>query len=413
MPTKKSTSSKRSASPTEPSPASTSPAAEKPKPRKIIILCDGTGNAIKENQSNVLKFYRLLERNDEQIVYYDTGVGTLTDSIGAMSQAWIEFKRIWGLATGFGLFANVLDAYRFLSRYYNDGDQVYLLGFSRGAYTVRVLAGFNETIGVLEPHQLHLADYVLSAYQQVARTGDFMIARRIKDTLDTKRIPIHFMGCWDTVASVFAPGVGPLGLPGPLALPYTRNNPSVKTFRHALSIDERRRMYRANHWQEPQVFKSNPFTPKDKEEPQDIKQVWFAGVHADIGGGYPEDESAPAKFSLNWMIEEAASHGLKFRSTLLRRLVLGRNVKNSTRNYVAPDPTAPLHQSLKGLWWLLEVLPKRLKYREWSGRPSILGFYIPLGEPRFIAPQAVIDPSVRERQKKTDYDPVNLPGRVS
>jgi uncharacterized protein (DUF2235 family) len=403
MPTRKSSPAKKSAPRRKSAP-------DKPTPRKIIILCDGTGNAIKENQSNVLKFYRLLQRNDDQIVYYDTGVGTITDSTGAMSQAWLEFKRIWGLATGFGLFANVLDAYRFLSRYYHDGDEVYMLGFSRGAYTVRVLAGFNETIGLLAPHQLHLSDYVLRAYQQVARTGDFMIARRIRETLDTSRIPIRFVGCWDTVASVFAPGVGPLGLPGPLTLPYTRSNPSVKTFRHALAIDERRRMYRANHWQEPQVYKSNPFAPKDKEQPQDIKQVWFAGVHADIGGGYPEAESAPAKFPLDWMVKEAKAQGLKFRPRLYKRLVLGQNVKNSTRNYVAPDPAAPLRNSLRGFWWLLEVLPKRTRYREWPDRPSFLGFYVPLGEPRQIASDSNIDPSVRERQDKTDYDPINLPG---
>ncbi len=403
MPAKKSSPAKNAAS------AKTSTSPGKLKPKKIIILCDGTGNAIKDNQSNVLKFYRLLERGPGQIVYYDTGVGTITDSTGAMSQAWIEFKRIWGLVTGFGLFANVLDAYRFLSRYYQDGDQVHMLGFSRGAYTVRVLAGFNETIGLLAPHQLHLADYVLRAYQQVARTGDFMIARRIKETLDTRRIPIHFIGCWDTVASVFAPGVGPLGLPGPLTLPYTRNNPSVKTFRHALAIDERRRMYRANHWQEPQVYKFNPFTPKEKEQPQDIKQLWFAGVHADIGGGYPEVESAPAKFPLKWMVDEAEAHGLKFRPRLRNRLVLGKNVKGSTRTYVEPDPTAPLHNSLKWYWWPLEILPKRVKYREWAARPSFLGWYLPLGEPRFIEADANIDPSVRERQDKTDYDPENLP----
>ena len=114
-------------------------------PKKIIILCDGTGNAIKENQSNVLKFYRLLERGPRQVVFYDTGVGTITDSSGRWSRAWIAFKRVWGLATGYGLFNNVLDAYRFLSTSYQEGDEVYMLGFSRGAYTVRVLAGFNET----------------------------------------------------------------------------------------------------------------------------------------------------------------------------------------------------------------------------------------------------------------------------
>ena len=82
-------------------------------------------------------------------------------------------KGVWGLLTGYGLFANVLDAYRFLATQYVDGDEIYMLGFSRGAYTVRVLAGFIQTIGLLAPHQLHLADYVLSAYRKVSQGGDF------------------------------------------------------------------------------------------------------------------------------------------------------------------------------------------------------------------------------------------------
>ncbi len=109
-------------------------------PKSIIICCDGTGNEIKENESNVLKFYRLLLKNKKQVVFYDPGVGTISNS-GAWSTFKSKSKGVLGLVTGFGLDKNVLDAYRFLIRNYEDGDDIYLFGFSRGAYTVRVLAG--------------------------------------------------------------------------------------------------------------------------------------------------------------------------------------------------------------------------------------------------------------------------------
>jgi uncharacterized protein (DUF2235 family) len=103
----------------------------------------------------------------------------------------------------------------------------------------------------------------------------------------------------------FGDGAAPRSLLHPkpfLTLSYTRTNPSVAVFRHAITIDERRRMFRLNRWIEPQPFKSNPFAGDEPPPAQDIKQVWFSGVHADIGGGYPETESALSKFPLEWMI---------------------------------------------------------------------------------------------------------------
>ena len=117
-------------------------------PRRIVICCDGTGNEIKQNESNVLKFYRVLKESDDQIGFYDPGVGTISNS-GAWARWKNKAKGVFGLATGYGLDGNVLDAYRFLLRHYEDGDQIYLLGFSRGAHTVRVLAGFINMVGLL------------------------------------------------------------------------------------------------------------------------------------------------------------------------------------------------------------------------------------------------------------------------
>jgi len=136
-------------------------------PKKIVICCDGTGNQINSKLSNVLKLFRVLQKNDEQLVYYSPGVGT----VGNFDE-WQQFKQhvkeVLGLATGYGLDENVLDAYRFLCTHYERGDVIYLFGFSRGAYTVRVLAAFVYVIGLLKPSQLNLAEYAFTAYKKAS-----------------------------------------------------------------------------------------------------------------------------------------------------------------------------------------------------------------------------------------------------
>ena len=137
--------------------------------RNIIICCDGTGNEISENISNVLKLYRCLRKTEKtqprQLVFYDPGVGTLErpDPWHKLKQ---DFNAILGLATGYGLDDNVLAAYAFLVHNYQAGDQIYLFGFSRGAYTVRVLAGLIHKMGLITPEQVNLAGSGLIAYKQ-------------------------------------------------------------------------------------------------------------------------------------------------------------------------------------------------------------------------------------------------------
>jgi uncharacterized protein (DUF2235 family) len=377
--------------------------------KSIIICCDGTGNEIKENQSNVLKFYRILQKDAKQVAFYDTGIGTISNS-GAWSTLKTKAKGVFGLMTGFGLDRNVIDAYRFLVENYKAGDQVYLFGFSRGAHTVRVLAGLVHLVGVLKPHQVHLINYALTAYKQASLKDDFSIAWRVQEVLETPRVTIRFMGCWDTVASVIVPRRDRFYIPSLEELPFVRENPSVQVFRHALAVDEKRRMFRASEWAEPQLFKSNPFVKDEQADPQDIKQVWFSGVHSDIGGGYPETESGAAKLPLKWMMEEAAEHGLVFRKRLPKHLVLGQNPKNSTRNYVAPSSTAQLHDSMTTGWKPLEWIPKSDQFKDWIKRTSRFGFYLPRSEPRTIPDSGVVHPSVHERAKLDEtYSPENLP----
>lgn len=379
-------------------------------PKNIVILCDGTGNEIEANLSNVLKLYRTLQKSDKQVVFYDPGVGTLSSS-----DPWSRLKsnvyKVLGLATGYGLDDNVLDAYRFLLDHYDDGDQVYLFGFSRGAYTVRVLAGFLRLVGLLRPSQANLCGYALLAYKRAAEKGDFEIAWRFERIASTRRIPIKFVGVWDTVSSVIVPRPDRFFIPSLQELPYTRTNSYVEVFRHAVAIDERRRMFRLNRWADPQEFKPNPFDPKPAV-PQDVKQVWFAGVHSDVGGGYPETQSGLAKYPLQWMIDEAAAHGLLITTAIYNHLVLGRKRKGGSRTYVAPDHTAEPHNSLTWGWLPLECLPKRKSRREWPKRISIFGVYFPLAEPRPIEDGALVHHSVFDRVADVEgYRPVNLPPR--
>lgn len=398
-------------------------------PKNIVICCDGTGNQIDSTISNVLKLYRILEKGDRQRVYYNPGIGTI-----GQKNAWQRFKQeargVFGLVTGYGLDDDVLGAYHFLSQTYEEGDKVWLFGFSRGAYTVRVLAAFIHVIGVLRPDQLNLAGYALTAFKRSSADSQRVNRRKPGDgktdrgdenhsteleaawhfsrVVGVKTIRIEFVGVWDTVASVIIPSEDTF-LPDLQTLRFTRTNSSVKTFRQAMAIDERRRMFRLNAWKEGQPYRPAPFNPAS-EIPQDVLQVWFAGVHADIGGGYPESESGLSKYPLLWMIEEAHAKGLLVNRAMVNHLVLGRPRKGSNHVYVAPDATAKLHVSMTTGWKLLEWLPKRAKWREWKSRRSLLGWYLPRAEPRVIPDGAFIHQTVFERiERLTAYRPVNLP----
>jgi hypothetical protein len=140
--------------------------------------------------------------------------------------------------------------------------------------------------------------------------------------------------------------------------------------------------------------------------------VWFAGVHADIGGGYPERESGLSKYPLLWMIDEAVKCGITVNQATVNQLAWGIQRKGSPFSYVAPDIRGDLHNSLKGAWWLLEYLPKSAKYKEWPARKTHLGCYIPDAEPRLVPEDAVIHESVLKRMDAMpSYRPVNFPNK--
>lgn len=378
-------------------------------PKNIVICCDGTGNGVEVNLSNVLKLYRSLKRGPEQVVYYDTGIGTL-----GKTSAWSRLKQkargVFGMITGYGLDEDVTSAYRFLCEHYCEGDNVFLFGFSRGAYTVRVLAGFLRLVGLLHAEQSNLADHAFTAYKQAAQKNSFEIAWRFQRVTGAAEIPVKFLGVWDTVSSIIVPRRDRFYIPSLQLLPYTATNSNVAAFRHAVAIDERRRMFRINRWTEPQDYHPNRFD-HDGAVHQDVKQVWFTGVHGDVGGGYSEAQSGLAKYPLAWMVEEAAEHGLKVKRQMVNHLALGHERSGGSRAYVAPDAKADAHKSLTFGWKLIEWLPKNIKWQSWPRRfRPFYGFYIPWAEPRFIEDDALIHASVVERLSvRDDYDPVNLP----
>jgi uncharacterized protein (DUF2235 family) len=406
--------------------------------KNIVICCDGTGNEISENISNVLKLYRVLRKTGktepQQMVFYDPGVGTL-----ARPDPWTKLRQdagaILGLATGYGLDDHVLAAYGFLIQNYEDGDDIFLFGFSRGAYTVRVLAGLIHKVGLLAPQQGNLSGSALTAYKQLSPADERQSPQNpIADECDepdpaspvtrddrasqfarivsTRWPTIRFVGVWDTVASVIVPRPDRFYAFSLQTLAYTRQNPSVKVFRQAIAIDERRRMFRLDPWSQPQTFMRNRFSKTNNSEPQDALQVWFAGVHGDVGGGYPEKESGLSKFPLLWMIDEAVEQGLAVNRQTVNQLVWGIPRKGSPFRYVAPDIMQDPHDSMTAAWRILEWIPKADHYKEWPARKSALGHYIPDAEPRPIPPDAFVHESVIKRMHTVaNYQPVNMPAR--
>lgn len=221
------------------------------------------------------------------------------------------------------------------------------------------------------------------------------------EVLDTPRVTVRFMGRWDTVASVIVPRLDRLRLPSFETLPFTQCNPCVQVFRHAMSIDERRCMFRPARWAKPQVFKASPYLKDDQTVPQDCKQVALTGVHADVGGGYPERESAASKCPPAWMVDEARERGLVFRERLVKRLVFGdtpaNTVNGGPRDYPAPDACSVLHDSMSPSWRVLEYCRRRRRFRDYPGGDAETGVCLPRAEPRYIAADARIHPSVWDR----------------
>ena len=285
-------------------------------PKNIVICSDGTGNAdIKGRGTNVFKLFEAIDLNGHrtnpdlcpQVALYDDGVGTE------------DFKpvKIFAGVTGYGLSRNVKQLYKELVRIYDPGDNLYLFGFSRGAFTARTLAGFIAKCGIVDVAKFATTDALEAAinkaykiYRRSYRTELAKLFQKEPDPGIIKEfrshycidldVPIAFLGVWDTVDAV--------GLPFHVSdfinlvfyrfkFPDYRLSKAVKHACHALAIDDERHSFHPLLWQE------------DKSDRGRIEQVWFAGAHSNVGGGYTKH--GMSLVTLDWMMRKAEGIGLR------------------------------------------------------------------------------------------------------
>lgn len=350
--------------------------------RNIVICCDGTNNEFGLRITNVVRLAKVLEHDSNtQLLYYDPGVGTL-EYPGLITRTGKTISKAFGMAFGVGLAQNVEEAYTFLMDFYEPGDKVFLFGFSRGAYTVRVLAGLLHALGLLLPGSHNLVPYVMRLYA-ADREGNQEICDRFRQTYarlvpgggEERRFPVHFLGLWDTVSSVGWAWT-------PRHYRYTARNKSISKIRHAIALDERRWFFQQNR-----MFKEG--------EEQDHLEMWFSGVHSDVGGGYPEEDDDLWRVSFKWMLTEAEKAGLEVNER--RKNIILTETNPPKYNW----PKQP-HESLKGLLWrAAEYFPK-LQWQHESRRRAIR---IGRGRPRVILDRELVHRSVLLRIRETDYEP--------
>ena len=268
--------------------------------RKLILCFDGTWNTIPEmgaewKETNVLRLFHLISSgkamNQEKI--YISGVGT---------------KGKWdcaiGGATGYGLTHNIQKGYIWLSSNYEEGDDIFLFGFSRGAYTARSLAGLIRNCGLLSRNRIHLVDEAYDLYRKRDSgpdTGEALAFRKE----NSREVDIHFLGVWDTVGSLGLPLFVFEKLDDRLFFSFhdTELSRIIKNAYHAVAIDEHRKDFDVTLWDYEKL-----------KEGQTMEQRWFVGSHSDVGGGYLDRKLAD--IPLKWMQEKAIHCGLMFDSAV-------------------------------------------------------------------------------------------------
>ncbi|KAH8114493.1 hypothetical protein DFH11DRAFT_1594792 [Phellopilus nigrolimitatus] len=347
------------------------PSASQPK---MLVLCfDGTANEFDEENTNVVKFFAMLRKDcdSEQLCYYQTGVGTYeAEAPGLLTPLTMWVAKILDEAFAFYLDAHVMGGYKFLMQNYHPGDKISIFGFSRGAYTARALAGMLTKIGLLPRGNIEQVTFAYKLYKRSDQEG-ITLAAGFKSTF-CRSVIVDFLGVWETVAST--------GVIMSKNLPFTTNNKLIKTFRHALSLDERRAKFVPTFWHTTTpkshgfpflrdsavpltVAEQNRDPPRsdiplteqngikklkkkhntwsifakgkedlalnaEDEESEsdtcDVKEVWFCGWHSDVGGGDVKNNvsSSLADIPLRWMIREVAASqcGIQFDAAMMARL---------------------------------------------------------------------------------------------
>ena len=345
--------------------------------KNVVICCDGTANEFATDHTNVLKLFRVLENEpSRQVAFYHPGLGTM-EAVGALTSATRQVTKGLGLAFGYGLERDVCDAYAFLMQKFEPGDALYMFGFSRGAYTVRAVASLLHMYGLLSPGNEPLIPYairMLNAANKQKNGAAFELAEDFRTTFRGIICKPYFVGVWDTVSSVG-------WIENPMRLPYSASNPDIAIGRHAVSIDERRAFFRTNLWR--------PDPPSVDSGPKDLKQVWFPGVHCDVGGGYPENESGLSKFAFEWLAREAAEAGLRVERARIDE-VMGR----SGTKFAKADCNATMHKSLTPWWWPAEIVPKK----HWNRQAQKEELQFNLGRRRTLPPSLFVHAAAFDRE---------------
>ncbi|KZP18957.1 hypothetical protein FIBSPDRAFT_1045887 [Athelia psychrophila] len=461
--------------------ANTSRSTTADRPRRTLVLCfDGTSDEYSDSNTNVVKIFSTLDKNKPglQLCYYQAGVGTYFKP-GVVSPLWGWLAKIADQAVAWYLDEHVMQGYTFLMQNYRDGDKICIFGFSRGAYTARALAGMLYKVGLLGRDNPEQVPFAYKVYKRSDDNGA-VLAAGFKRTF-ARDVKVEFLGVFDTVSSV--------GVLVKKNLPFTAANSAVKTFRHALSLDERRAKFQPNLYHRPspnpakdpqhasQVvphvsyfkrlgremmaeganikkrlsFKRSPRTsslssdhsdmskdeaPADvglSEDAEldvtDVKEVWFSGCHADVGGGCVTDSVSLslAQITLHWMLREvvASQCGIIFDNEALQRLDFNYNQFIVAQLQLQPQPQpieanqdpldaeTPLHDQLTikaagwgaPMWWILELMP--LEFSNQDGRGVWHTYWsIHLGRGRKIpdiGPKFHV--SVGDRMKNLKYRP--------
>ncbi|GHB42019.1 hypothetical protein GCM10007094_34030 [Pseudovibrio japonicus] len=304
--------------------------------KNIVVFSDGTGQEGGEGpDTNIYKLFKICEnRTKRQVLFYDRGLGTTAHCS--------RFVRFLANITGFGISKNLKECYQFIFDNYQAKDKIFLFGFSRGATTVRSLAGFIEMFGILPKSRPELIAKAYRIYQISDPERRKIKAREFREKHHNMWVEIEFLGVWDTVAALGLPWK-PLSaavnkIPGfkhefhDLTLP-----PSVKNAYHALSIDDEREVFHPVLW--------NEATAPN----QIMQQTWFAGVHTDVGGGYADARLSDITFK--WMLKHAERSGLRIHGG--SRKVLSAKL--------TPDEAGTIHNPREGIF---EYIYK-VKQRDW------------------------------------------------
>ena len=297
--------------------------------KRIITCSDGTWNVPGDTfegkvvRTNVQKIFEAICNEDangiNQIKYYDEGIGVEGSRL----------RRMFDGATGGGLDENILDAYKFICWNYAQGDEIYLFGFSRGAYTARSLAGLIRTAGLVKNNDLLLINKAYEIYRDRSNPakhprGD--IAKEFREKHSQPEFRLKFIGVWDTVGS--------LGVPVPWLVnksKYEFHDTTLSSYvdyaYQALAVDEKRKSFQPAIWQQSEDVIKNNIN-------QVLEQVWFPGVHASIGGGYPDE--GLSDISLQWMTEKAKATGLAFEEGYINQHIHPKVEGRLYNSYVPP-----------------------------------------------------------------------------